>query len=308
MDIEGVDWVMVTEQETGESRDELERYLVSIGIVLAILLPLLAVAGVLIARRMARPVTPLVDAAGSIADGEYEEDVPEFGRNELGDVARQLGLIADDLAERQRALEDEERRIEAMLGSVVPDELVTPVREGNLDDADHVDTGTVVAIAVHGVPDATGAEQDAVLDLTSRLADELNALAEAAGVERLRVATDEQLFVTGRGRPGAAGDEATAFAADAIEHIHELGDEFGLPLGAVAGLSIGPVATGVLGGRQLTFGVWGDAFTRALTLVARTGDDALVVVDRSVVDELGDEWSASEIGDDRFSVTRSGPR
>jgi len=294
-------WVIVTQQQASESRDELVRFVVSILILLAALLTALAVVGVVLARMLARPVEPLVDAAARIADGDYQTPTPDLGRNELGDVSRQLDAVATRLRQQDASIEHEEQRITAMLASVLPPALVDPVRHGQRELAEVVDTATVVSITIRGIPAPSGADQDAIVDLTTRLADETTQLAERYGLERGQVALEQQLFVAGRGTPDIAADAAAAFAAAVVAAVPAVGDEFGVAVTARAGLAGGAGATGVLGSRQVSFGVWGPPVNVAIRLSTHA-EPGQLLADDTVAVELSDDWSV-DTTDDAAAIT-----
>jgi class 3 adenylate cyclase len=299
VDVDDLGWVLVTEQATSETQRELWRFVVSTAILLAILLPVLAAVGLVLARVLARPVRPLVDAAGRIAQGEYETEVPDLGRNELADVGRQLESVAAELRSQEASILAEDERITRMLSTVLPTSLIEPIRNGERSLADVVDTATVVAIVVRGIPEVAGADQDAVLELTERLTGAIVDLAARHGVEPVRVAHERQLFVAGRGEPEARQVEAARFASEAVAAVVDIGAEYGVAMAAGAGLSAGLIATGVLGSRQLSFGVWGDSVVRADEWSGLAGDGQ-VLVDASVADSLDDSWlvdAATDVGE-----------
>ncbi|MCB0969365.1 MAG: HAMP domain-containing protein, partial [Ilumatobacter sp.] len=285
LDVADLGWVVVTEQQTSETRDELEQFVLAILLLLAILLSALAIVGLFLARVLARPVRPLVAAAGRIADGDYHTGVPDLGRNELGDVGAQLEAVAARLREQETSIEAEEERINEMLATVLPPALVDRVRSGERELAEVVDTATVISVSVTGIPAPSGAEQDAVVELTTRLADEAARIALAHGVERAQAALEHQVYVTGRGGTSVDADAAIAFARDVVAELPRVGAEFGVVVTARAGLSAGLVATGVLGSRQVSFGVWGTPVTDAATLDDHAAPGE-IRLDASVVDEL----------------------
>jgi class 3 adenylate cyclase len=289
LDVAGLGWVVVTEQQTTETRAELVRFVITIAILLVALLTVLAIVGILLARALARPVGPLVEVAERIANGDYRSTVPDLGRNELGDVGRQLDAVASRLREQDAAIAAEEGRITDMLASVLPAALAERVRYGEGELTEEIDTATVIAVAIRGIPAPEGAEQDDVVELTTRIAEATGRLIERHGVERLQVALEQQLFVAGRGRPGTDADAAASFAAALIEVIASIGAENGLEISARAGLSSGPVAAGILGSRQMSYGVWGAPVVEAVELsnVAAAGQ---LLADDSVVREVGDRW------------------
>lgn len=285
LDAGGLGWTVVAERRTSETRAELESFIGTIVLLLLVLLPLLALVGVLLARMLARPVAPLVGAAQRIAAGDPHVEVPELGRNELGDLGRQLARVADQLRDHETAVRAEEARITSLLESVVPAELVEQVRRGDGDATTMIDIGTVVALTVRGLPQPSSSEPEALAELTQRLVLAVKELAAGAGIEAIRVASDQGLFVAGRGAPHDGAAAAARFALDLDEVVAEVVAEHGVPLTAHMGLATGPLGTAVLGRRQSSYGVWGDCVGRAVELAA-TAPEHGVLADESLVDAL----------------------
>lgn len=90
----------------------------------AVLLGALAAAGVAVllafgfSRGVARPLVRLRDAAQAIARGEHPA-VDVRGRDEVGDLARVLHTVDDNLASRVRQLEQERSETAALIASMV---------------------------------------------------------------------------------------------------------------------------------------------------------------------------------------------
>jgi len=288
-------WVLVTEQGVGESRQELVDFAWSIALLLGVLAVVLLVVGSFLAKRIARPVKPLVGAARDIAAGDYDTDVPELGSNELGDVGHQLSAVASHLRDQEDSIQREEHRIGKMLESVLPAALVERVRAGERELAESVDGATVVAIAVQGIPVPSAAEQDALVELMARMNEAMTDLASSHGIERVKVALERELFVAGRGTASVDADAALEFALDAIELIPSVAAEQGLDVSVRAGVATGLVASGVLGSRQVSFDVWGDPVTTA-TALARDAAAGDVVADVTVIDSAERSWPARPIG------------
>ncbi len=268
------DWAVIVEQDRSEATAGLNSLLRSTLLVMAVLLPATALLGWWLARSLTRPFGQLVDAAGRIANGEPASGVGELGNNELGDVGRQLEIVASRLAAEEVAIVDEEAQIDEVLGAVIPRRLVERVRSGEKDITDLLDTATAISFLVGGIPEATGSDQDTVYEITEHLAVELDTLVETFGVERVRRSTTNALFVAGMGRPDSRIADAAGFTAAVMALIESTGDEFGQALTIRAGLAVGDVASGVIGHQQLTFSVWGEPVSAAFTLasLAREGE------------------------------------
>jgi class 3 adenylate cyclase len=313
VEVRGLDWVVVVEQNVSESNSALDAMVRSILVVLLILLPLIAVIGSLLARILTRPVQRLVHAAARIAAGDLETRVGDLGRNELGDLGDQLEGVASQLKAKEQAIVDEEQKIADMLGAAVPGRLVDRVRRGEDGIEDVFDTATVISILVDGIPEAAGADHDLALEVGDRLNEAVGPMLERFGVERVQRSSGSQLFLTGLEQPGPRTDDAARFALTAIETIAAIGAELGLTLTARAGLSAGDLATGVLGSGQLSFGVWGDPPDMAVMLASLAGPGQ-ALVDPGVVEELGGDWDVGPLEqlpgltDDIEAHAISGPR
>jgi PAS domain S-box-containing protein len=64
---------------------------------------------VIIIRSITGPLGRLVEAMEAITGGDLEVDIPAAGRDEIGGMARTLGLFRDSLAERERLTAERER-------------------------------------------------------------------------------------------------------------------------------------------------------------------------------------------------------
>ena len=87
---------------------------------LAVLLPLAALAGFLLARRLTKPIPVAVEAARAVAGGERHLDLPSLGNDEFGDLGRRLTRMAGTLERQEQALADEFERRRDLLLSVLP--------------------------------------------------------------------------------------------------------------------------------------------------------------------------------------------
>ncbi len=172
---------------------------------------------------------------------------------------------------------------------MLPPRLFDRVRQGEQAIEDIFDTATIASITIDAIPEATGVQQDVVLEITERLSEESDALMARYGAETIRRSSGNRIFVTGLGHADARAADAVRLAVEAVQLASDVGAEFGIELAAHAGLSAGDVATGVIGGSQLSFGVWGDPPNVAATLdsLAQPGQ---ILVDRNVADQLGPEW------------------
>ncbi|MDG1392819.1 MAG: adenylate/guanylate cyclase domain-containing protein [Ilumatobacter sp.] len=292
--VEGVNWAVVVEIDKSESDTALNSLLRRFALVLAILLPAIAIFGVFLARTLTKPAQTLVRSAERIAGGDLDTEISDLGQNELGDLGRQLGGVARQLESQEQAIVDEEQHINNILSALLPNRLVDRVRGGEEAIGDVFDTATVVSITIDDVPSAIANDADLALEVADRLNDETLALAERHGAERIQRSSASEMYLTGLNQDDAMVPDATEFALAAIQLVSEVGAEFGFEFAARAGISTGEVATGVLGNSQLSFGVWGDPTGMAMTL-ASLALPGQVLADGFVVEQLDRTWDIEEL-------------
>ena len=283
IDVPGVGWVVVTEVPIRDARAPLTEYLLDLAIVVLIITPIAAIVGLLLARRLSRPIGPAVAAATAVAGGERDLDLPELGNDEFGDLGRRLSRMADTLKLQEQELEAEFEHKRQLMLAVLPPHLV--------DDAGSVtgrgerrDVATVVSIGIDSGLAAEGED-----DLTAQLSATANVvedLAKRYEVERIRVAADRYLYICGAGRTDDGSRGATEFARELWLALREAARERGLELTMHIGISTGPVGTGVLERGSLTFGAWGEPVRRALAISALSRADE-ILLDETTADLLG---------------------
>ena len=277
LDVSGQQWVVVTEVPRDAVLSPLTAYLRDIAVVLAVVLPVVAALGLLLARRITRPIRPTVAAAEAIAAGDRHPDLDTSRRDEFGDLARRLTFVADTLVEQEQRLDDEYERTRRLLLAVLPADLVQD--DGTVQGTGEA-TGVATVVAVTLVPSEPDADPGEMAESLARAAALAESLGADVGLQRVRMAADRYLLVAGAGQQDDGADDALEFADRLRGNLHEATET---PLDLHIGLSSGAVATGVLDSGALTFGAWGDPVRRALALASLADLDA-VLVDASTVE------------------------
>lgn len=293
MGIDGLDWVIVGDVPTSQTNDAINSYLRNILILAAVLVPAVAIGSAWLARRLTRPVPPLLEAADRVAAGDLTTEAPDVGADELGDLARRLNALTARLRSEEEALAREEAATAEMLLAALPPRLVEQVRGGERRLEEVVDRATVVSITTVGVLDDASDEEEG-LELASELSRRLEETAEDMGIERVRSSSDHHLFTAGLGVDDDGADAAAAFILAVRDAVGDLDGETANEIGLHAGLATGDMATGVVGSDQLSFGVWGEPARAALALDAVAGRGQVLAA-AETVEALGDEWDVEPL-------------
>jgi methyl-accepting chemotaxis protein len=293
IDVPGVEWVMVTEAPLSDVRRPLFDYLIRMGIVVAVLLPIAALIGFLLARRLTSPIPAAVTAARAVADGERHLDLPVLGNDEFGDLGRRLQRMAERLARQEQALDDEYERKRQLLLSVLPPHLVHD--DGRVSGTgDRVDIATVVSMAID--TDAGDLDDDELTDVLATAAELSERLAAERGIDRVRVSADRGLFIAGAGIDDDGADVGLDFAAELAAATAGLAEDTDISFTVHVGVSTGPVATGVLTRGSLTFAAWGEPVRRALAISALSKANE-ILVDAATIEAAADRWEFVAVDD-----------
>ena len=309
-----VGWVVVTDTPISDVHEPLRHYLVQIAIVLLATMAGAALVGFLMARRLARPVRPALDAAVAVAAGDRHPTLRTDGRDEFGDLARRLTDMASQLDAEERALAAAYESKRELLLSVLPAHLVRA--DGAVSGTGEVTgMGTAVAVSLEVERDPTTIDQHDAVAVLATVAAATETIANRLGLERVRVAADRHLFIAPASDDGSDGTRiATTFALDLVGTVRTLAADNDVTLAVHVGIATGAIATGVLNSGSLTFGAWGEPVRRALAIGALATSGEILLDESSatkVPDGAGVVESAPEIVDldgepmDLFSLSAS---
>ena len=109
----GTKWAVIAEIDTAEIFSALHELLVTVSTSAAIVIVIVAVAGILIGKGISRPITAITATMGLVANGDLIAEVKGQDRSdEIGDMARALLVFQENAVERAK-LEEQERRNQA---------------------------------------------------------------------------------------------------------------------------------------------------------------------------------------------------
>lgn len=287
-----LDWVVVAEVTRSEATADSAGQLRTVLLVAAVLIPSVAAAGIALTRRLTRPVATLLVAAEAVAAGDLDVRVADAAGDEFGHLARELERYAAALADEEAELRGQRRAVDELLGALLPPRGIDAVVRGAPDACDATAAVTVVAVTLDGMPESVDSWSfEHVVAIGTRL----EQLAVEHRLQRVWSSLDRHLFIAGfePADADAAGStpaddgaaEALAFVA-AIMHVPERFDRADdSTLDLHVALAAGGIASGVVGGRQVSYGVTGRPVWLAMALES-IGVPGRVLIHESVLARL----------------------
>lgn len=297
LDVEDVEWYMVSEVEVGAAEGDLDDFVELLVIGAAIFIIALAFLAVGWAARIVRPVRAISERLQIRGADLGPIEISPRSPIEFRGLAESFESMSQALVEQQEQIaEAREERLD-LLRRMLPPAVAERVAAGDVQNIEEVPQASVVVVVVLGLGDLVGVEGRASgRDLVEQLHGELDDLAERHGLERVKVVGDAYFAACGHARPYIDhAPRAAAFAADARDAVHDIGEVTGVGLDAAVGVHTGPVVVGVTGGSRFLYDVWGESVSVAHHL-ARSAAAQQILVSEAVRGLLPDTVEVRQVG------------
>lgn len=279
LDIPGVRWALLVEQEAVEVDEAVNDYRREGTIVLVILVVGLTFLMVAWANSFMNPIRAMSAALLWTREKRIAAEVPAAGVREFRELADGLNQMVADLTRRRRLVADALSRKLRVLQTILPPAAAERVGTGDRKLLDRAPQATVAILTLEGIDEmASERSVEEHQDLTRQLIDTLDALAEANGLERVRVMGGSYHAVCGLSAPYLDhAPRALAFCRQAQSAIRSIDGSTEAPMDASAGLSSGPVTVGLVGDARLVYDIWGETVTTANMLAGRAASGEILV-------------------------------
>lgn len=274
--IERLGWVVIVEQPSTEALAPLYASLYRTGFVLFGALILALVTSLILAQRMAKPISSLRETAAAIGSGELARRIDIKTGDELQDLAEQFNDMAAQLnesysslelkvAERTALLAESETRTKDLLHNILPASIAAELVEHGQVKPVEIRSATILFTDFSGFTQATNAMP------AERMVAELNDIfsafddiCRANGIEKIKTIGDA--YMAASGVPQICADHAQRAAKAGLEMIEFLNDRNcheSFKWSIRVGIHSGPVVAGVVGKHKYAFDVWGDTVNTA---------------------------------------------
>jgi len=285
--IQGLDWVIIAEQSRDEVLGPVDSFRTESLVLVAVFVTVLTFLAVLWANAFVAPIRAITAAVGRFRDGDTETRVPEQGVREFRELGADFDRMLRELTERQYEIENAAAEKWSLLSRLLPSAAARAVAEGDRTMLDVAPQASVAVLVVVGIDDL-GRSQSASAnrDLLHDLVDELDRVAEAKGLERVKVVGDTYFAVCGLNHAYLDhAPRALGFAVAARDIVRQLARSTGHSLDLSAGLACGTVTVGLTGATRLVYDLWGDTANSAHRL-ARLARPGQIVVSDATADRL----------------------
>lgn len=164
-------------------------------------------------------------------------------------------------------------RVDQLLHSILPSEIVNRIQAGETAIADSLGEVSIVFADMAGFTDlARRLSPTDLIRMLSVIFSALDKRAEEYGVERIKTIGDAYMAIGGLSKSESGRDHAidtAEFLLAARAEVQEIIAESGFPLDMRIGFHVGPVIAGVIGRRRPAFDCWGESVNLASRLESK---------------------------------------
>ena len=276
LNVEGLDWVILAEQERSEVTAPVDDFRTEALILTAAFVVALTFLAVIWANALISPVRAISSALRRVRQGDLDVEVPARGAREFHELADGFNEMVSDLRMRHSQVTTATEEKRALLQSLLPSAVARAVAAGDRTLLDTVPQAAVAVIVIDGLGELVqGRSVEESREVVNALVNELDDLAGVNGLERVKVVGDT--YYAACGLAAAHLDHApraVSFALEARAAVGPIGEAAGLKLDLSAGIHSGTVTVGLTGGSRLVYDLWGETVSTAhhLSRVARPGE------------------------------------
>jgi class 3 adenylate cyclase len=281
------DWVLLAEEHEDQAMEPVLRFVREALIVTAVFVVALTFFAAAWSNSFVDPLRAISAALARIQRGEDHAAVPARGAREFRALARNLDGMVVELEGRKSAVTKALTSKVEILRTLLPPAAAERVGRGDRKLVETVSQATVVALVIEGLDDAyRGTDTEGNRDLVHAIVDEADGLATVNGLERVSLSGDVYYAVCGLDRPYVDhAPRSVIFALRAQDAVQRIAEDRVVNLKVSAGISSGPVTTGLIGGSRLIYDLWGDTADAAYR-VARAARGGQVLVTRSTRERM----------------------
>lgn len=181
------------------------------------------------------------------------------------------------------ALDASRRRVDDLLHSVLPREIVERIQAGETSIADaYGEVSIVIADLVGFTELSRRTKPRELVAILNRLFESFDADAERYGVEKIKTIGDAYLAVAGMSDADTDHPQRSARFALALQRsVGRIAGELGVPIRMRVGLHVGPVVAGVIGTKRPAFDCWGDTVNVASRLETVAEPGSVLISERA---------------------------
>ena len=298
LNIRGVDWVIVSEIESGEIFAPINVFARRVLVAAVGLVLLITLASIWMARAFLKPVNLLSEGFTRLSKGHREVDVEVLADDELGQLAKAFNHMVKKNRKTSDLVFKKTQQTDALLLNMFPESVAKRLKRGDTEISDEAASVSVLFINVLNFQALTeDLKPKKAISILNEIVSALDEATEQCGVEKIKTTGSEYLAVSGLSVARLDHSKRLIdFAIEALRIMDQVNREWNIHLQIRAGLHTGSVMAGTVGSQRLIYDVWGETVVTAHYVQSAAAPDS-IYVSKAVANSLEDVYEFSEAGE-----------
>ncbi len=296
-DIDGLNWTVIAKMNTSEALAPVRDFARTILLATAVIALLVSAASIVMARVFTAPLQRLLTGVRAVAGGELGTRVDAGTTDEFGDLGTAFNDMSAGLAARQEALDAQKTENDRILRSLMPEPVVQRYQGGETDISEEHHNVSVAFTDIEGFDAlADRLPSGEALTLLNSLSRGFDEAAAKVGIEKVR--SSGTSFVASSGLVVQRVDHVRRvvdFAVEVAAMVDRFNSQNDASLTLRAGADTGEVRSGLVGGGDVVYNLWGDAVSLAHRIRTESGDAGIYVTD-DVKERLAGTYAFEQVG------------
>jgi class 3 adenylate cyclase len=258
-------WSILATRETDEANAPFTSLTQKLVLATAAMVLVICVGALLVAQIFVRPIRRLQSGTREISTGNYDVAIPVTSRDEIGELTDAFNDMSRNLQIKEDLLIEQRKENDRLLGSLMPEPVAQRYRDGEQTISQEHQDVTVIFADFVGLDELTNhLSADELVGIVDDLIQELDAAAEALGVEPMRTLHNGYLASCGLNFSRLDSVHRTVeFAVEMQSIVERFNSKTGYHLSLRAGINTGNVISGLVGRSNMVYDMWGAAVNLA---------------------------------------------
>jgi len=263
--IDGLDWVIIAEQEIKEAEEPIKDLQNSLLISSTILATLITFYSIWLAYTFLRPITIITKGVDSIINSKSRQEIILNRRDEFGKLTNSINKMINLINTQEEEIKEYASKNNKLLLNILPENIASKFEKGEKHIAENVQNVAVLFSQLYGFDNFTNnMEAKEAISLLNELINNFDSLALDYGVEKITTIGDSYMAANGLVAPRFDyARRMVEYGMKMFTVIDDFNQKYHAKLKLAIGIDSGEVMAGVVGDYKFVYDIWGEIVSDA---------------------------------------------
>ena len=258
--IDGLDWVIIAEKEIHEANQPIRNFQNALLVSSTILATLVTFYAIWLAYSFLAPINRMAEGVKNIISKKSKNTINLNRDDEFGELSNNIDKMIETINKQEETIKEKEKETDELLLNILPQSIVTRVKNGEKHIAETVPNVAVLFSHLHGF-DILSHHMNAKesIELLNELIAEFDDKAQAFNVEKITTIGDSYMAASGLITPRLDyARRLVEFAVAMFDVVDNFNIKHKTELTLSVGIDSGEVMAGIVGKYKFVYDIWGE--------------------------------------------------